>query len=191
MKSSNLLRPLLPGILFFVVSGASAQGIDYQKAADGSRFQWKNEESTILHSMEQMDHEYTFRFDYIPAKHEMTLSFLKDGEPAFAFVGHKNSVFRIHKDVLYYPVFQPSSSGCQIAAYDLKNKKELWKKSVKGIGEVLHSAYSNLITLDVNDDVVIIHGHEGFGDYIEFLDTRTGKTLGHKTFNMKFPRREN
>ena len=165
---------------------AVAGDVDYQKLADRTNFHWQAEESTVLYSLSQMPGEYKFGLDYDPAVHGMTFSFLKNAKVVFTFTGHKHSVFKIHDGVLYYPVFHFSSSGCQVVAYDLEKKKELWKTSVKGIGGVLHSAYRNLITLDVNTDVVTIHGHESFGDYIEFLDRNSGEMVGHQTYNMKF-----
>jgi hypothetical protein len=183
-------------VLFVLVLGvcgitlaADEPKVDYQKLADRSEFHWRAEQSTILYSLSQMPHGYTFRMDYDPAAHGMSLSFLEGGDVVFTFKGHKHSVFKIYGDVLYYPIFHFSSSGCQVVAYDLKKGEEVWKTSAKGIGGVLHSAYRNLITLDVSDDVVIIHGHESFGDYIEFLDRTSGQTIGHRTYNMKFKRR--
>lgn len=173
-----------------ITFAADESKVDYQKLADRTEFHWRAEESTILWSLSQMPHGYTFRMDYDPAAHGMSLSFLKDGDVVFIFRGHKHSVFKIHDDVLYYPIFHYSASGCQIAAYDLKQGNELWKTSVRGIGGVDHSAYRNVITLDVSDDVVSIHGHESFGDYIEFLDRASGQTVGHRTYNMKFDRHD-
>lgn len=170
---------------------AIAGEVDYQKLADRTDFHWRAEESTILYSLSQMPGEYRFRLDYDPAAHGMTFSFLKDENIVFTFKGHKHSVFKIHEGVIYYPIFHFSSSGCQVVAYDLEKRKELWRKRVRGIGGVLHSAYRNLITLDVNADVVTIHGHESFGDYIEFLDRNSGDTVGHRTYNMRFKRKGN
>ena len=170
---------------------AVACEIDYQKLADRTDFHWRAEESTILYSLSQMPGEYKFRLDYDPAGHGMTFSFLKNEKVVFTFKGHEHTVFKIHDGVLYYPLFHFSSSGCRVVAYDLEKKKELWKKSVKGIGPVEHSAYRNIITLDVNTDVVTIHGHESFGDYIEFLDRTSGETVGHRTYNMRFKQKLN
>jgi len=63
--------------------------------------------------------------DYAPAKHSMTFSFLKTEKVVFTFRGHKHSAFKIRDDILYYPVFHFSSSGCQVVAYDLTKRTEL------------------------------------------------------------------
>jgi len=183
-------HPLHDGSIAVIAGGPK---VDYQKLADRTEFNWRAEESTVLFSLSQMPHEYKFRLDYDPAARArgMSFSFLKNDKVVFTFKGHKHSVFKIHDDVLYYPVFHFSGSGCQVVAYDLKKGKELWNTAVKGIGPVLHSAYRNLITLDVNSDVVSIYGHESFGDYIEFLDRNSGDTVGHRTYNMKFKRKRN
>ena len=162
---------------------ATESKIDYQILADRTPFHWPVNESTILYSLSQMP-GYKFRMDYDSEVHGMYLSFLKGGKVVFSFKGHKHSVFKIHEDILYYPIFHYSSSGLKIVAYDLKNGKELWRKSIMGIGRVKHSAYRNVITLNVNSDVVTILGHENYGDYIEFVDRKSGDTVGHRTYNM-------
>jgi hypothetical protein len=182
---------MMPALVAISTVPTGAGKVDYQKLADRTEFHWRAEESSVLYSLSQMPHEYNFRLDYDPAKHGMAFSFLKSQKVIFTFKGHKHSVFKMHGEVLYYPVFHFSSSGCQIVAYDLKRGKELWKTSLKGIGPVQHSAYRNLITLDVNDDVVTVNGHESLGDYIEFLDRNSGKTVGHRTYNMRFKRKRN
>ena len=55
--------------------------------------------------------------------------------------------------------------------------------SLKGIGPVTHSKYSNEVWLGVLDaDTLIVHGNESFGKYVEIVDRKTGKTVGHKVF---------
>ena len=175
------------GLLSTLLVGAGE--VDHQNLDDKTDFHWQADESTILYSLSQMPHEYKFRLDYDPAESGMNLTFLKAENVVITFRGHEHSVFKIHDDILYYPAFHFSSSGCQIVAYDLKSKKELWRKKVKGIGSVLHSAYQNLITLDVNDNVVTIHGHESNGDYIESLDRNSGDIVSHQEYNIIFNKR--
>lgn len=164
---------------------AFADQIDYQKMLDRTGFHFQVNEASIMHSILRTPNEYTSRIEHVPAKYQLSYSIRKDDEERFKIEAHEHSVFRIHNDVLYYSLGHYSSSGCQIVAFDLGKKAELWKVSVKGIGPVLHSAYRNIVTLDVNDDVVTIHGHESFGDYIECLDIKTGKTVANRTYNME------
>ena len=185
LQSKQIMKQaLLLTLAFATAVNAFADQIDHQKMLDRSGFHFQVNEASIMHSMSQVPHEYTFRMEHIPAKNSVSYSIRKDDQERFRMEAHKYSVFRIQNDILYYSLGHYSSSGCEIVAYDLGKKTERWKVSVKGIGPVQHSAYRNIVTLDVNDDVVTIHGHESFGDYIECLDIKTGKRLAHRTYNM-------
>jgi hypothetical protein len=53
-------------------------------------------------------------------------------------------------------------------------------KSVRPIGFVSHSTYSNAMILEANTEVVWVRGNEGGGRYIEVKDIASGKTVGHR-----------
>ncbi len=55
---------------------------------------------------------------------------------------------------------------------------------LKGLPLAAHSQYRNQVILERDGDLVVVYGKESNGRYIEFLDARTGKTVGHK----KLPR---
>jgi hypothetical protein len=106
-----------------------------------------------------------------------------DGKELFAWEGHERSVFALSRDVLVYADFHPSSTGCSVVAYDLSNRKQLWKTKLKGLGSINHFRYSNLVNLEIlNDEVVRIFGWESAGQYIEFIDLKAGKTMGHRLY---------
>jgi hypothetical protein len=74
------------------------------------------------------------------------------------------------------------SSGCNVISYDLKKDKQLWKTELKGLGPIDHSKYYNSVILELKDDAIRILGKETAGRYVEYLDPKTGKTVGHKIF---------
>ncbi len=107
----------------------------------------------------------------------------------FNFLGHDGSVFRIRDDTLYYTLFRPRQAGAGLAAYDLKAGAELWRTGLQGVICWGHSDYYNQVTLDVEDEVLVVHGHEAMGDYLEFVERSTGLTVGHRAFqDPKVPR---
>ena len=47
--------------------------------------------------------------------------------------------------VLYRAEFHPHASGCAVAAYDLKVRRQLWRSELRGLGPVDHSKYFNAV----------------------------------------------
>ena len=99
--------------------------------------------------------------------------------------GHPGTVFAERKNVVYYADFTPYSSGCVVVAVDLKTKKKLWKTDLKGLGPINHTKYRNAVILEVKDDVIRVQGQESAGRYLEYVDMKSGKTLGHRVFDQK------
>lgn len=169
---------------------------DYQKIADRATFEWRKEAAGVAHSVKRIvSRDYTARIEPDPDRvGRIIVSVLKNKEVVFSIKTHEYFVFRLRGDVLYYADFWYASSGCTVVAYDLKAKRQLWRTRLKGLGLVEHSAYHNGVTMDadgaltpwgIGRGVVVIHGREMSGDYIEFVDLKTGKTVGHRTFNVK------
>ena len=107
---------------------------------------------------------------------------LKDGKEVHAWQAHQHSVFTTSGDTLVVADFHPNRHGCGLVAFDLKNKKDLWQTELKGIGPIPHSRYSNRVNLDLVDGAVRVFSQESAGRYVEFVDPKTGKTLGHKVY---------
>ena len=81
------------------------------------------------------------------------------------------------------PDFHPSSSGCAVLAFDLKTQKQLWKTTLKGLGPIAHFRYANSVNLEIiNNNAVRIFGNESAGQYLEIVDLKTGKTVGHQKY---------
>jgi hypothetical protein len=54
---------------------------------------------------------------------------------------------------------------------------------LKAVKIAAHSGYSNLINLSALEDVVVVHGKESYGNYVEIVDLKTGKTLAHRVYD--------
>ena len=59
-------------------------------------------------------------------------------------------------------------------AFDLKQKKQVWKTSLQGLGPIEHFRYSRSVNLDIiNNDAVRVFG-TNLGQYLEIVDLKTG-----------------
>jgi hypothetical protein len=96
--------------------------------------------------------------------------------------GHTQTQFVGDRMILWHAEYHPSSSGCTLIATDLETGKQLWKSHLKGIGPIDHTKYSNSVILELDKDVIRVWGKEAFGDYLEIVDRKTGKTVGHRVF---------
>jgi hypothetical protein len=162
---------------------------DYQKMADEAKWEWAPERATLTWYLTRFQGDYQVEVVKKPNTYgKLTIRFSKDDRPALTLEGHYASAFLFNEGVLYYPEYHPSSSGCTLVAFDLASKKELWKSHLKGIGPIDHTKYRNLVALDFVGGAVKVLGNESAGDYVEFVDLKTGKTVGHKVFRTGFGR---
>jgi hypothetical protein len=111
------------------------------------------------------------------------LRFLKNGELAAEFESKPSSVFVSAGDVVYFAEFSALRTGCTIIATDLKSRTLLWKCRLRGIGPTTHSAYYNLVLVQLQDDLLIVYGNEANGRYIEAVDVKSGKTIANRVIN--------
>ena len=51
-----------------------------------------------------------------------------------------------------------------------------------GLGPIKHSGYSNQVAMEADHQLITVRGKESMGRYIEFLDPRTGRILGHRIY---------
>jgi hypothetical protein len=61
----------------------------------------------------------------------------------------------------------------------------LWKHGLRGLGGIGHSKYSNAVHVANDGKVIKVYGKESAGNYLEYVDAKTGKTVGHKIFEKK------
>jgi hypothetical protein len=79
--------------------------------------------------------------------------------------------------------YDPISSGCTLACVDLATGRERWRTGLEALGPVEHSEYENAVAMYLLDPGrVIIYGREAAGRYVEIVDVKTGRTVGHKRF---------
>ena len=162
---------------------------DYQQQADRTEWLWEPEEANLLFCVRRDFQDYQAEI-ICPKKtrdgflnESLTVRLTDDGKEVYSFKAHDETVFTRRGDVLYLAEFSSLRTGCSIVAYDFKAKKELWKTDLKGIGPVAHSKYRNEVTIaTAGDDAIFVTGRESGGRYIEYVDMKSGKTVGHKVF---------
>jgi hypothetical protein len=157
---------------------------DYQKIADREEWKWVPERASARDSAKNFKGDFQAEVDEkdTDGRKSATVKFAKGDDVVFTIDGHAETVFVGRDNIVYYADFSQISTGCSVIAYDLKVKKQLWKTGLKGLGPLAHTRYWNQVTLDIKDDAVQVFGKEAFGKYVEYLDLKSGKTVGHKVF---------
>jgi hypothetical protein len=172
---------MLANALLALALGAA--DVDYQREADAAAWEWAPERATLNHSLSRAACDY--RIEVVRPKGswgELTIRFVEGGKPILTVAGHGHTTFGFRGDVVYYADYHPSSSGCAVVAYDLKARKELWKARLQGLGPIEHTKYRNAVALEVLPGAVRVQGLESAGKYLEYVDLKTGKTIGHRVF---------
>jgi hypothetical protein len=165
---------------------AADEKTDYQQLADAAAWKWSPEQANRLSSLDRYHGDYQVEIIRKPNTiGKLTIRVSDDGKPVYSWEGHSATVFVVEGKVLYYTEFHPSSSGCELVAYDLAKKEQLWKTALKGLGPIAHFRYRNDVALELAGDALLVHGKESAGNYIEYLDRKSGKSVGHKTFPNK------
>jgi hypothetical protein len=147
--------------------------LPYQEKADAAVWKWNPDLASVGHSAKQVK-GYEVRIT------GPRIAVVDGDKEVCSFNGHPETVFTTVADVLCVADFHPISTGCELVAYDLKSGKQLWKCELRGIGPTSHSKYRNQVNLASEDGMVVVYGNESNGRYIEFVDVRLGKTVGHK-----------
>jgi hypothetical protein len=163
-----------------------AHGQDYQKIAAAAAWSWSPERASVGDSFVHFPN--TYQVELIRKKNKygaITLRLLDDGKELVSWEGHFRSVFSLNGDVLVYADFLPTRTGCSVVAYDLKTQKQLWKANLKGLGDIAHFRYSNSVNLEIlKNDAIRVFGNESAGQYLEIVDLKTGKTVGHRIYQQ-------
>jgi hypothetical protein len=171
--------------------GSQAWATDYQKLADRQPWQWDGEQASLLYSVDsQMGN---FRAEILCPKRDtypsplnrLTVRFLDDdGKEVYSFQAHRGTVFTWDGKVLYVAEFHPRMPGCSVAAYDITEKKQLWKTRLQSRYKGFHSAYTNAVTIENDREALLIRGNEAMYRYIEYLDMKTGKTIAQREYPL-------
>jgi hypothetical protein len=166
-----------------VPAAPAPPGIDYAKKAAEAPWEWSDAKATAADSAKRCKGAYRAEIIWPQDRAwSMMVRITRGGKQVFTVKGHAGTVFAVRDDILYSASFSPLSTGCAVVAYDLKKRKELWKAPLKGIGPIAHSRYHNAANLDLDGHAVRVYGKESAGRYVEFVDLRSGKTIGHKIF---------
>jgi hypothetical protein len=157
--------------------------LDYQKAADEAAWEWKAEEADAGFCARRLPQGVAVTLDGRPGGVDLVFAF--GGKDALTVNGHRGTVFVAARNgTLYYTDHSPIASGCRLVAYDLALRKPLWQTGLKGLGPIAHTKYRNAVRLDLLPDGTLrVYGMEAAGNYVEFVDGKTGKTVGNKVFS--------
>lgn len=104
---------------------------------------------------------------------------VRSGETLKIF-GQGRSTFCRRGDRLYFADYSAIASGCVIVAYDLLNGKEIWRKELKGLGDVTHSKYRNRVIVTIESERIVVRSIETYGAYVECLAQDDGRQLHHR-----------
>jgi hypothetical protein len=185
---AGLLTTAAP-LLVLNLLAAPAPNLDelkerYQRKADEVVWRWDEDKAHVGASVARYRGGYDLEFKWNAPERasEATIRFRKEGREVFTLKGHRRTQFAQQGSVLYYVDFEPNTTGCVVIAYDLEWGKQLWKTNLKGLGPISHKEYRNAVMLEVNREVVTVWGEECLGRYLEFVDVKTGTTVGHRLF---------
>jgi len=159
----------------------------WNEGAESVRWEWDERAASPLGSMEHINPKYNIRLLFRKEKdsRQLYISVLEGEREVFTFKGHSRTVFSIAGDHLYYANFSVMASGAEIVAVNLKTGKELWKSPLAGIGNQMHSEYSNSLNLEADPFSVKVFGKESNGQYFESKRADTGETIAHKRFTRE------
>src|SRR3954468_12815807 len=163
--------------------GLAAPAHDNEFLERNARWLWMESKSNLLYSLSQPSAPYDV---VIVRPHDretaLRIKVMKGDQELYAWWGHAGTVFSIREDRLYYVQFDRISPGAGLVAVDLLTKKELWRSTLRGVGQPAHSYYSNAVNLIAGNSIVWVYGNETAGRYVEYTNAETGETLANKVF---------
>lgn len=155
----------------------------HQHLADRAKFDFDEKQASIWASVQAYEGDCEIHVLYKKGNVDgVKVTFVRDGQEILTFFGHSRTVFAVREKVLYEARFWYNTNGCLVVARDLNNRKVLWATSLTGLGGLWHSAYHNAVNLRIEDSLIRTVGHEMAGDYLELLDRKTGRQVGHRVF---------
>jgi hypothetical protein len=170
----------------------------YQRKANAMEWRWSHDQASLDYCMKNNLRGYTVTVQEVLRDGkccfgDRQISVLDGGEVVFTYDGDVHTVFVQIKDVLYladHPLF---GKECKLIAYDLKARKELWARPLRGYPRDPadlrlyhhHRWFSPRITIEVDDGAILVFGQDWGGRYIEYVDPRDGKTIGHKAIYVE------
>jgi hypothetical protein len=174
--------------LFLVMASVFASASDersLQEKADAAEWKWSDYDNSLLHCALHNLQNYELRITR-PAKSDawndrvFRIAIFDGVTEVYSSQGHSETVFTQIGDVVFLAHLNPMCTGCAVEAFDLKQRKQLWMSRLIGNPPQVHSKYRHQVNIMNENGVVVVYGKEDEGRYIEYLDARTGKTVGHK-----------
>jgi hypothetical protein len=92
----------------------------------------------------------------------------------------KSAALALKGSILFVALYSRSATGCRILALETDSCQKLWETSLKGIGSIGHSKYSNQIQIRLMNEWLVIFGREESGRYIEILDLIDGRLVSSR-----------
>ena len=104
---------------------------------------------------------------------------LKEGKTIHKWDSHTGGAFVFVGSSVVYSDHHPNAPGCRLIAWDLKESKQLWATSLKAVPYLASSQYVNQINMTIEEGQITVFGNESYGQYIETVDLKSGKTTSH------------
>jgi hypothetical protein len=154
-----------------------------QAVVEKMEWKWSDERASVQYCAQNVGGGYRidFRSSGNPLR-PLTIRLSDDGGEVLSWEGHKYFAFVRHANLLYYAEFSPRANGCAVVVYDLEARKRLSRIPLRAVKVPAHSVYSNRINMAIDGKHIVVHGNESAGRYLELLDIKTLKTVGHKVF---------
>ena len=110
---------------------------------------------------------------------KMQVKILKEGKAIHKWDSHTEGAFVFVGSTVVYSDHHPNAPGCRLIAWDLKESKQLWATSLKAVPALDTSQYQNQINMTIEEGQITVFGNESYGQYIETVDLKSGKTTSH------------
>jgi len=162
--------------------GDKTDTFNYTEIMDTLSWQFRPDHETALYFVQSFRDDYQVEIvkETNNVGNELTIKLTNNNNEIYSWKGHEYSTFVEFKDILYYADYSPIRTGCMVVAYDLKERKQLWKAELEGLGPIGHSKYINRVQMTFWEGYLVIYGKEVGGKYLEIVDIETGKTVGNK-----------
>jgi hypothetical protein len=152
------------------------------KDVEQDDWQWRPAKGQLLAALTPLNDRY--QIDVVLPKGQWGASLsVRIGDHAkeiYQFKGHSGTAAETFGSLVIFTDYEPGRSGCSLVAYDLKEGKEAWRTKLEGLGHVIHSKYSNSVSMRRKGGMLIVYGSESAGRYIEMVQITNGRIIGNK-----------
>ena len=145
------------------------------------KWKWSDDHASIMYYLMRASNNYEVQIvrGVMSDAWDLEVRIANGAETVHRWQTHPESAFLIKDKIVIYANFSMISSGCELRAYDLEKREEIWRSRLDGLGPVDHSKYRNRINMELRNDRVVVFGNESSGQYIESRDIKTGELIAH------------